>query len=85
VRTPLSYLGKRRKQSQWVGKEGPRRESGQGRGSGVTATLIHKPHKDSIKKDNFRPIWLMNINTKKLKFFQSESKITPKTIFTMIK
>jgi hypothetical protein len=28
----------------------------------VTITLIPKPHKDLTKKENFRPIWLMNIN-----------------------
>ena len=27
-------------------------------------TLIHKPHKDPIKKENFRQISLMNINSK---------------------
>jgi hypothetical protein len=30
-------------------------------------TLIPKPHKDSTKKKNFRPIYLMNINTKIIK------------------
>jgi hypothetical protein len=27
-------------------------------------TFIHKPHKDSTKKENFRPISLMSIDTK---------------------
>jgi hypothetical protein len=30
----------------------------------ATITLIPKPHKDPTKKENFRPISLMNINTK---------------------
>ena len=32
----------------------------------ATITLIPKPHKDPTKKENFRPIFLMNINAKKL-------------------
>jgi len=30
----------------------------------VTITLIPKPHKDPTKKDNFRPVSFMNINSK---------------------
>jgi len=30
----------------------------------ITVTLVPKPHEDHTKKENFRPISLMNINTK---------------------
>ena len=50
----------------------------------ATITLIHKPHKDSSKKDNFRPISFMNIDGKIIIFLQTESKNTSKPSFTTI-
>ena len=43
----------------------------------ATIMLILKPHKDPTKKENFRPIFLMNINAKcSMKFLPTEFKNT---------
>ena len=52
----------------------------------ATITLFIKPHKDPTKKENFRPISLMNINAKILnKISQTKSKNTSKRSSIMIK
>jgi hypothetical protein len=52
----------------------------------ATITLIPKPHKDSRKKENFRPICLIIIDAKySIKSSQAESKNTSKQSSIMTK
>jgi hypothetical protein len=51
----------------------------------ATITLIPKPYKDPTKKENFRPILLMDIDTKIIKFLQTESKNISKPPLITIK
>jgi hypothetical protein len=45
----------------------------------ATIILIPKPHKDPTKKENFRPISLMNIDAKILKILENQIKECIKT------
>ena len=52
----------------------------------ATITLLLKPHKDPTRKENFRPISLINIDTKILnKILANQSKNTSKPSFITIK
>jgi hypothetical protein len=51
----------------------------------ATITLIPKPHKDPMKKENFRPILWILMQKYSIKFLETKSKNALKTSITQIK
>ena len=52
----------------------------------ATITLIPKPDKDNMKRENYRPLSLMNIDAKtSTKYQETEFNNTLKRSYTMIK